>query len=109
MATVWAITLALGQAWTWPLPAAAKALYAMTLVAIVGLLVLAIRERRTYRRARAQAACAAVGLLVLDGLMLATLALLVPAPIWPMALAVPASLIRILLTVRALPAVLSPG
>ncbi|MFI7154476.1 permease prefix domain 1-containing protein [Nonomuraea sp. NPDC050022] len=109
MAAVWAATLAIGQAWTWPLPAAAKAVYGMTLVVVVGLLAVVIRERRAYRRGRVRAVGAAVGLLILDGLMLATLALLVPVPVWPMALAVPASLIRILLTVRTLPTMLSSG
>ncbi|MFG1697220.1 permease prefix domain 1-containing protein [Nonomuraea sp. NPDC049309] len=108
MGAVWGTTLVAVQAWTWSLPSPAKILYGTALAAIACLLLHVIRERRAYRRARAYTVGAAVGLIVLDGLTLAALALLAPAPIWPMAVAVAASLGRILLTIRTLPVVLSP-
>lgn len=109
MAAAWGTALVAGQAWTWPVPTWAKLLYGTALAAIVVALILVVRERRAYRRTRALTAAGALALLVLDGLMLVAVVLAGTGPVWPMAIAVPASLVRILATVRGLPAVLSAG
>jgi hypothetical protein len=105
----WAATLMAGQAWLWPLPAWSKVLYGTALIMIVIFLIMVVRAKRHYRRTRAWTAAAAFGLLAMDGLMLIITTLMMPGPMWPLALAAPASLIRLLATARALPAVLSRG
>jgi hypothetical protein len=61
---------------------------------------------RGYRRTRL-AAGAGLGLIGLDGTLLATVMLIAPPFAWPMALAVPASLARMVLTARVMPRLLA--
>ncbi|GAA3343900.1 hypothetical protein GCM10020358_44940 [Amorphoplanes nipponensis] len=103
----WGATLLAAGARAWPAPAPAAALVvAAVLLAVVAALVVAATSRRSYRRTRLGAAggCA---LIALDATMLTAVLLLAPGPAWPMLLAVPASLARIGLTARALPAALT--
>jgi hypothetical protein len=102
----WGASLITAQVWTWPIPALAALTAAVALLAVVVALVLAATSRRSYRRTRL-GAIGAVGLLALDAAMLAGAVLIAPTPVWPMALAIPASLARIGLTVRTLPSVLT--
>ncbi|WP_248963309.1 hypothetical protein [Sphaerisporangium perillae] len=103
----WGATLVAAHAWTWPVPLAVRMLYGTTLAVTVLALLLAARERRAYRRMRRATLAAALGLIALDVLMLIAIALLAPVPMWPMAIAIPASLIRILATLRWLPTALA--
>jgi hypothetical protein len=76
------------------------------LLAVVTALAVAATGSRSYRRTRI-AAPAGLGLIALDTGVLAAVVLIAPPFVWPMALAIPASLTRITLTVRAIPALLS--
>ncbi|MEU0485326.1 hypothetical protein ABZ260_39870 [Streptosporangium sp. NPDC006013] len=107
MAIAWAVTLLTAGAWTWPLPLPAKILYGAALVTIVCALVAVAREKRAYRRTRLTMIGSALGLIILDVLMLTVIAVMAPILVWPMAVAVPASAIRILAIARRLPAAIA--
>lgn len=102
---LWGSSLISAHAWTWPIPLGAVVAFGGTLLAVVCALIAATLSR-SYRRTRlAGPAC---GLLVLlDGAMLAAIALAAPALSWPMALAIPASLVRIGLAARSVPRILA--
>ena len=102
----WGATLIAGHAWTWPIPTALRTAFGTTLLAVIATLVLAATSRGSYRRTRLTIG-AGLGLIGLDGAMLAAL-LVVAAPfVWPMVAAVPVSVARITLTARALRRVLT--
>lgn len=96
----WAAALVAGHAWTWPVPAPLEAAVAATLLAVICCLVIAATSRRSYRRTRVSAA-GGVGLIVLDAIVLSTVALAGVPLVWPMVVAVPASAARLALTARA--------
>ncbi len=97
----WGISLLIAQVWTWPIPAPAVGLFAATLLAVVGCLVLAATSRHDYRRTRLGHVGSA-GLVVLDAAMISAALLVAPALAWPMTLAVAASLARMGITWRQL-------
>jgi hypothetical protein len=101
----WGTALVMDHAWTWPVPAVLRAAFGVTLLGVVAMLVLAATGRRSYRRTRI-AAGAALCLIGLDGAILTAIALIAPPFVWPMALAVPASLTRMALTARVIPRLL---
>jgi len=100
----WGATLVAGHAWTWPVATAVRYAFGLTLLSVVAVLVVAGTSRASYARTRI-AAVGGSGLVVLDLAMLATVLVAAPALTWPMAAAVLASLARVVLTLRALPAV----
>lgn len=100
----WCASLMAARAWTWPVPAAAAASFAITLLAVVACLVAAATSRHSYRRTRL-GDLGAFGLVALDVAILAAVLLAAPVFVWPMALAVPASLCRVGITLRRLPGV----
>jgi hypothetical protein len=100
----WGASLMAARVWTWPVPAAAAASFAITLLAAVACLVAAATSRHSYRRTRL-GDIGAAGLVALDVAMLVAVPLAAPALVWPMALAVPASLCRVGITLRRLPGV----
>jgi hypothetical protein len=102
----WGTTLMVDHAWTWPVPAGLRTAFGATLLAVIAMLVLAVTGRRSYRRTRI-AAGAGLGMIGLDSAILATILVVAPPFVWPMALAVPASLTRITLTARLLPQLLA--
>lgn len=102
----WATALVAGHAWTWPVPTVLRAAFGVTLLVVVAMLVLAATGHRSYRRTRI-AAGAGLGLIGLDGAILTTVVLIAPPFVWPMALAVPASLTRMVLTARVMPRLLA--
>lgn len=102
----WGASLIAAQVWTWTIPVAAPATLAVVLVAVVAALVLAATSRRSYRRTRL-CGIGTIGLLSLDAAMLAGAVLIAPAMVWPMAVAIPASLARIGLALRSLPTTLT--
>jgi hypothetical protein len=101
---VWGASLITAKVWTWPVPPAALAGYGAALVLIVACLFAAATTRHNYRRTRL-GGIGAIALATLDVGMLTAVALLAPVLVWPMALAIPASLARIVFTLRRLPAV----
>lgn len=105
-AACWAASLVASQAWTWPVSRLTAAAFGLALIAAVATLAAAATSRHSYRRTRL-AAAGGIGLIVLDAAMLAAALLVAPTPVWPMAVAIPASLARIGLTLRALPRTLA--
>jgi hypothetical protein len=101
-AACWGPSLILGQAWAWPIPTTATLAFGLALLGIVATLAVAATSRHHYPRTRL-AAAGATGLIVLDATMLVAVLLAAPSLVWPMALAIPASLARVGLTARALP------
>ncbi|HET8680370.1 MAG TPA: hypothetical protein VFM54_00620 [Micromonosporaceae bacterium] len=99
----WAASLLTARAWTWPVPPAGAVTFAATLVTVVCCLAAAATSRHSYQRTRLGTVGAA-SLVALDVAMLAVVLLSAPALVWPMAAAIPASLVRIGLTLRRLPA-----
>jgi hypothetical protein len=106
MALCWGPGLIAAHAWAWPITTTAKTGYVLTLVAVVAALIAAATTRHSLRRARLGAA-GALGLIVLDAAMLAAAASNAPVLAGPIAAAILASLTRIALTLRALPAALT--
>jgi hypothetical protein len=102
----WAASLVAGRAWTWPVPLPLRAAFGVALLAVITLLMLAVTGRRSYRRTRI-AAGAGIGVISLDAAILTTMLLIAPPLVWPMAIAVPASLTRMALTARAIPRLLA--
>jgi uncharacterized membrane protein len=102
----WAAALITGQAWTWPVPGAARLLFGTALIAVIGLLATAAFGRR-YRSARRAGAAACAGITALDTIMLITVMLAIPVLIWPVTLAAAASTARLTFSARALRAVLT--
>jgi hypothetical protein len=102
----WGAALLLGHAWTWPVPMPLRFGFGLGLLLTVATLATAATSRRDYARTRV-AAIGGIGLITLDTAMIAAAILAAPVLAWPMAAAVPVSLLRIGTTVRAMPAVLS--
>jgi hypothetical protein len=89
----WGISLAVAQVRTWPVPFPAAAGYLLLLLAVVAALIAAATSHHSYRRTRL-GVLAAYGLIALDlGMIAASLHL--TAFVWPMAIAIPASLTRV--------------
>ncbi|GAA3814949.1 hypothetical protein GCM10022226_39720 [Sphaerisporangium flaviroseum] len=107
MAAVWATALLSGQAWAWPVPLPFKILYGLALVGVVGLLATAVMARHAYRRMRRAVTGAALALILLDLLMVTAVLTVSPGSLWPIAVAVPASLLRVLSVARTLPAAMA--
>jgi hypothetical protein len=107
MGFVWGITLIGQRAWNWPVPLPIRILYGSALITVVVVLIIAVRERRAYRRTCWTTTGCACCLLILDALMLTTVATLATLPGWTVPIAVAASIIRMLGIARALPASLS--
>ncbi|MBP2348934.1 hypothetical protein JOF29_008685 [Kribbella aluminosa] len=101
-AALWGTTLITTQAWHWPVPPAAAAVFGTTLL-IVAVTLLSVARSKDPRTARL-AGPASVALILLDLGMLA-IATATPAVTWPMALAIAASLARTALAARNLPRV----
>jgi hypothetical protein len=95
----WGASLVAARAWSWPVPTAAAGAFALTLVGVVALLVAAATSRHDHRRTRL-GHVGAVGLMALDIAMLAAVPLVAPVIVWPMAVAMTASLVRIAITGR---------
>jgi hypothetical protein len=100
LAAVWAPSLVLNHAWTWPVAPAAVAAFGLALAAVVGALVTAATNQHHPRR-DALAPVGAGGLMLLDATAVAVIILVAPAIATIMVIAVAASVIRIGLTARA--------
>lgn len=99
----WGGSLAAAHAWTWRLPTPAAVGFGLLLVAVVTGLVAAATSRHSYQRTHL-GRMGGIGLVALDGTMLAAALLIAPVLVWPMALAIPASVLRVAMTLRALAA-----
>ncbi|HEX6197265.1 MAG TPA: permease prefix domain 1-containing protein [Jiangellaceae bacterium] len=104
-AVLWGTSLASAQAWTWQIPIGVALAFGAALVGVAAVLVAVVLSRSYARTRLAGPAC---GILVLlDAAMLATVALVAPVLTWPMAMAIPASCARIVLSVRSVPRILA--
>jgi class 3 adenylate cyclase len=103
MALCWGPSLVAAKAWTWPVPRPAAAAYALAFLVVVASLLVAASSRSSWRRTRLGVAGGMV-LIGLDAVMVSVAVGLAPVFVWPMALAIPASLGRIGLGLRMLPA-----
>jgi hypothetical protein len=103
MALCWGPSLVAAKAWAWPVPRSAAASYALAFLVVVASLLVAASTRSSLRRTRLGVAGGLV-LIGLDAVMVAVAVAFAPVFVWPMALAIPASLARIGLGLRMLPA-----
>jgi hypothetical protein len=83
----WAVVLITARAWQWPVPIAAPVLFGVALITVISLLATAALGCRHRWVCRA-AATACVGTVILDVAMIGTVLVTVPAPAWPVAVAV---------------------
>jgi hypothetical protein len=97
---VWATSLIAAHAWAWPVPLVAKAAFGIALLSVVATLLTAATSRRSYRRTRLGIA-GGLGVVLLDTAALAAALLAAPTLVWPMAVAIPASLTRSGLALRS--------
>lgn len=102
----WGAALITGRAWTWPVPAAARLVFGVTLISIIVLLAAAAFGKHYWPTVRAGTA-GCVGITAFDAAMLITATLTLPALIWPTILAIAASAARLTLTARTLRPILA--
>ncbi len=89
----WGISLITARAWTWPVHPWVAVAGAITLLTVVAFLLTAATARHDYRRTRLGNVGAA-GLITLDIGMVAMVLLTTAAWVWPMAIAIAASVAR---------------
>ncbi len=102
----WATALIINRAWTWPVPIGMRILLGMALITVIGLLAAAAFGRR-YRPAARAGTAACMGITALDATMLIAIMFAVPSVMWPVIVAVAASVARITFTARTLAASVS--
>ncbi|TCN35598.1 hypothetical protein EV644_115162 [Kribbella orskensis] len=100
-ACLWATTLITAHAWNWQIAPGAAVAFGATLLTVAATLGIVARSNNP-KTARLTGP-ASITLILLDLGILATLATAAPAVTWAMALAVPASLLRVVLAGRNLP------
>jgi len=96
----WGAALITARAWTWPVPAASRAMFGASLLAVITLLAFASLSRR-YRPVRFAAMAGLAGVCVLDASLLA-MAVSMAAVKLPLALATVASALRVAYAARGL-------
>lgn len=101
----WGAALITGRAWAWPVPLAARITFGVVLITVIGLLAAAALGRH-YRSVGRAGSAGCLGIAALDSAMLIAVALAVPVMVWPMILAMTASMIRVIFTARVLRPVL---
>jgi hypothetical protein len=94
MALCWGPSLIAAKAWTWPVPRPAAAAYALAFFAVVASLLVAASSRHSVRRTRLGLA-GGLGPHRTRRRMVAAAIAFAPVFVWPMALAILASLARI--------------
>ncbi|GIH03631.1 hypothetical protein Rhe02_16980 [Rhizocola hellebori] len=97
----WGASLVAARFWTWPIPRPAVIAFVASLLATIAVLAAAATSN-TYSRTRI-AVMGACAMSLLDLIMLFSIGYAAPGFVWPMALAVPASIARVGLTLRQLP------
>jgi hypothetical protein len=98
----WAVVLITARAWQWPVPVAARVLFGVSLITVIGLLAAAAFGRR-YRLVRRAATAACVGTAVLDAMMIGTALAAAPVLVWPVTAAVALSAGRSAFALRNVP------
>ncbi|MFG1812533.1 hypothetical protein ACGFIF_02115 [Kribbella sp. NPDC049174] len=100
-AILWGIALIGAEAWRWSLPRGLPVLFGVALVAVAGTLLVVATSKNPARTRLAGPASAV--LILLDLSMLITILTVQPILTTALALALPASLVRIALSTRNLP------
>jgi hypothetical protein len=90
----WGTALIIDRAWTWPVPIDAPIVLGIALITAIGLLAAAAFGSR-YRSVGRAGAAGCLGITALDATMLAVIMLAAPAVIWPVIVAVSASVARL--------------
>jgi hypothetical protein len=102
----WSTALITSRAWAWPVPIAMRIMLGTALITVIGLLAAAAFGRH-YRSAGRAGAAGCIGITALDVTMLIVITLAAPAVLWPIILAMTASVARITFTARTLHSVLA--
>ncbi|MEU7890462.1 hypothetical protein AB0B54_33580 [Microbispora bryophytorum] len=103
----WGATIVTANGWTSAIPLSSRLAVGVLLGSAVLMLVTAIRDQRHYRTVRLAALGGAGTVAVLDTVMLGTVVTLVPPPSLLLLVALTGSVARIMLAVRAIPAVIA--
>jgi hypothetical protein len=101
----WGTALIIDRVWTWPVPIGGPIVLGMALITVIGLLATAAFGRR-YRSVGRAGAAGCLGIAALDATMLAVIMFAAPTVIWPVIVAVSASVARLTFTTRNLRPVL---
>lgn len=102
----WAVALIINRAWAWPIPVGGRIVAGAVLITVIALLAAAAFGQH-YRSAGRAAAAGCIGITALDATMLIAFTLAAPAVIWPIVVAMTASLARITFSARTLRTVLA--
>ena len=102
----WTVVLVTGRAWSWPVPVPARIVPGVALVAVVVLLAVAVRGIR-YRTVGLAGAAGCIGTAALDAFMITGVLAADPAVRWAAAVAMTASVARLVLSVRLLRPILA--
>jgi hypothetical protein len=102
----WGAALITNRAWAWPIPAGARIVAGAALITAIALLVTAAFSGH-YRSAGRAAAAGCIGITALDATVLITITIAAPTVIWPVIVAMTASLARITFSARTLRTVLA--
>jgi len=102
----WAVALATGRAWAWPVPVIACLAPGLALIAVVTLLAVGATSTR-YRPAACTGAAGCIGTAALDTAMIIAVLVADPAITWAAVIAMTASTARIALSARLLRPVLT--
>ncbi|WP_433221975.1 hypothetical protein [Microtetraspora malaysiensis] len=102
----WGAAFIAGQEWAWRIPLLSRLAFGFMVGLVVLMLVIAVRARRYYRMVRLAALGGVGSVMVLDSVILGTVAMLLPPPSLLLILALTASVARIMLGARALPALI---
>jgi len=102
----WGAALIINRGWAWPIPAGARIAVGAALITVIALLATAAFNGH-YRSAGRAAVAGCIGITALDATVLITVVFVAPTVIWPVAVAMAASLARITFSTRSLRTVLA--
>ena len=102
----WGTALIINRAWAWPIPIGTRIAVGGALITAIALLAIAAFSGH-YRSAGRAAAAGCIGIAALDATVLITITLAAPAVVWPVIVAMTASLARMTFSARTLHTVLA--
>jgi len=102
----WGTALIINRAWAWPIPIGTRIAVGGALITAIALLAIAAFSGH-YRSAGRAATAGCIGIAALDATVLITITLAAPAVVWPVIVAMTASLARMTFSARTLHTVLA--
>ena len=102
----WGTALIINRAWAWPIPVGTRIAAGGALITAIALLAIAAFSGH-YRSAGRAATAGCIGIAALDAAVLITITLAAPAVVWPVIVAMTASLARITFSGRTVHTVLA--